>query len=77
MLDLTRADITKASCHKDLWLNVAVKHICVNARMSCISADRLGVSLPRCLSGFNLYYHISEAISRVGIVQKPELLKAY
>ena len=73
VLDWTRADITKASCHKDLRLNVAVKHFCVDARMSCISTYRLGWSLPRCLSGFNLQHHVAEAISGVGMVQKPEL----
>ncbi len=57
VLDLTRADITKASCHKDLQLNVAVKHFCINARMSCISTYRPGWSLPRCFSGFNLWRH--------------------
>lgn len=72
VFDWTRVDITKASCHKDLQFNVAVKHFCVNARMSCILLYTPGLSHPHFFSGFNLQLHIAEAISCIGAVREPE-----
>lgn len=38
VLDLTPANLTKASSHQDLQLSIAVEHFCLNARISfCFS----------------------------------------